>query len=156
MKKIIRKLTVLICVTTILIMPSASALASTTSEPVLYYSSTGPSWDYRYWLFQPEPLDILNSQTVVMKDTVPNLPYFIVPAGQQFSFGASLVNGSVIYEVYQIGHGNSTLVRRSFSGGGNLILFSAPILSYDCAYTIYVTALDSNAQISNYDASWYY
>jgi hypothetical protein len=159
MRKMFRKIAALIFVAMLVIAPSSSALASTTSQPVLFYSDSGAGWAMRTWLYQPEPLDVLPSQTVKLFDTTTGQPSFYVPAGQELSFVAYTPRGSFHCQVFRLGNNTSELV---YSMNGPFTSFGMDFqpVDYPCAYVIQLTSTNSpsypNSQISYYQVAWYY
>ncbi len=158
MKSILRKIVILACVTMLLIMPSASALASTTSQPTLLLSTSGSGWTYRMWQYQPEPLDLLTSQTVTLTDTTTGQPHFYTPAGQDFTFSV-YVSGVFQCRVYRIGNNSSQIVYNS-DGAPNIFGSYIPAVDYACSYIIQLTSITqpqyNTAKISTYDVQWFY
>ena len=137
MKKVLRKFIVIVCVATLCIMPSTTALASTTSQPVLTYDAYG----MKMFTYQPDPLDVYAGQTVYFLD---NGSEWQVPAGKSFGFYMGSFSGTYRIQVFRGGSGIVTDMQISGSR-----YFVYPVESSSTYYFAFITAI-TDTEVVNY------
>ncbi len=147
MKKIFKKIIVLISITVLLIMPSATVFASSDSVPILtYYDS---STHLSYCTYTPDALDLANGQTAFLIDPVTKSNTWDTQAGKVFGFSVILPQGTFKVQVYRANCSNPGFVIDQ-SGCSNYFNASFVPINENCSYIVILTATSGNAKISSY------
>jgi hypothetical protein len=99
MKKVLRKITMLICVATLLIVP-ATALASPYSVPVL--TSEYPEFGFKMYEYRPDALDLQPGQQAHLID---NGAAWLLPTGKSLFLACNVPSGLIRVQVHVSGYG---------------------------------------------------
>lgn len=147
MKRILKKIIVLVCVATLLVMPASTALAAT-STPVLVINYDG----VKYFDYQPD--FVLNAFTTTGLDDTTNpigwggCPW-TVTAGKTFRVQITTVETNTSLQVLIISPTNGLMYNQILSTTNGGFMIDLPIASND-SYLVWVTAQYTPVTIRGY------
>ncbi len=139
MKTILRRIVALVSIATLCLMPVSTALASSTSQPVLTYNAYG----MKMYTYQPDPLDVSAGQTVYFLDSGSE---WQVPTGKSFGFYIGSFSGSYRIQVFKYGSGIVTDMQISGSR-----YFVYPVENTSTYYLVFITAI-TDTRVTDYYA----